>query len=110
MARLDAFLQLGHEQGVSDVHFAVGVPPMFRMSGELLPIQYRALSNDELEELLREILNEDQLTELESDQDIDFSYASKGVGRFRAHIYRKTNGFGAAFRIIASQIPRLTQN
>jgi twitching motility protein PilT len=107
MARLDAFLQLGHEQGVSDIHLAVGVPPMFRMSGELLPIQYRVMSNEEIEELLREILDEEQIAALESDQDIDFSYASRGVGRFRAHIYRKTNGFGAAFRVIAPQIPQL---
>jgi twitching motility protein PilT len=107
MARLDAFLQLAHQQGVSDVHFAVGVPPMFRMSGELLPIQYRAMSKEELEDLLREILTADQLTEIESDQDIDFSYTSHGIGRFRAHIYRKTNGFGAAFRVIASRIPQL---
>ena len=26
MARIDAFLKLGREQGVSDIHFAVGVP------------------------------------------------------------------------------------
>jgi twitching motility protein PilT len=107
MARLDAFLQLGHDQGVSDIHLAVGVPPLFRMSGELLPIQYRAMSHEEIEELLREILDEEQIAALESDQDIDFSYASQGVGRFRAHIYRKTNGFGAAFRVIATQIPQL---
>jgi twitching motility protein PilT len=107
MARLDAFLQLGHGQGVSDMHFAVGIPPMFRMSGDLLPIQYRAMSNEELEELLREILNDDQLHDLDLGRDIDFSYECEGVGRFRSHIYRKTNGVGAAFRVIASRIPDL---
>jgi twitching motility protein PilT len=109
MARIDAFLQLGHQQGVSDMHFAVGVPPMFRMSGELLPIQFRTMSNEELEELLREILNDDQLNDIESGQDIDFSYASEGVGRFRAHIYRKNNGLGATFRVIASKISELNE-
>jgi len=38
MARIDAFLKLGAAQGCSDVHLAVGVPPMLRMTGELLPI------------------------------------------------------------------------
>ena len=36
MARIDAFLKLGMQQGCSDVHLAVGVPPMLRMNGDLM--------------------------------------------------------------------------
>ncbi len=43
MARIDAFLKLGTQQGCSDVHLAVGVPPMLRMHGDLLPIKFRDL-------------------------------------------------------------------
>ena len=49
MARIDAFLKLGLAQGCSDVHLAVGVPPMLRMNGDLLPIKFRQLSDTELE-------------------------------------------------------------
>ena len=35
MARIDAFLKLGVAQGCSDLHLAVGVPPMLRMHGDL---------------------------------------------------------------------------
>lgn len=107
MARLDAFLQLGHQQGVSDMHFAVGIPPMFRMSGDLVPIQYREMTSEELEELLKEILTDEQIDNLESGLDLDFSYASEGIGRFRAHIYRKITGIGATFRVVSSEIPEL---
>jgi twitching motility protein PilT len=34
VARIDAFLKLGMQQGCSDIHLAVGVPPMLRMAGE----------------------------------------------------------------------------
>ena len=44
MARIDAFLKLGTDQGCSDIHFAVGVPPMLRMYGDLVPIKFRELS------------------------------------------------------------------
>ena len=44
MARIDAFLKLGTDQGCSDIHFAVGLPPMLRMHGDLLPIKFRDLS------------------------------------------------------------------
>ena len=49
MARIDAFLKLGTQQGCSDVHLAVGVPPMLRMHGDLLPIKFRDLRPGELE-------------------------------------------------------------
>ena len=32
-ARIDAFLQLGREQNASDIHLAVGMPPVLRMHG-----------------------------------------------------------------------------
>ena len=56
MARIDAFLKLGLAQGCSDVHLAVGVPPMLRMNGDLMPIKFRDLAQNELETYLLEIL------------------------------------------------------
>jgi len=37
MARIDAFLRIGREQGGSDIHFTVGQPPLVRLDGELTP-------------------------------------------------------------------------
>jgi twitching motility protein PilT len=107
MPRLDAFLQLGKEQGCSDIHLAVGLPPMLRMHGELMPVKYRNLGEDELRALVEEILTETQLKEFASGKDLDFSYASKGVGRFRVNLFRKMVGIGASFRVIPSHVPGL---
>ena len=52
MARIDAFLQLGREQGCSDIHLAVGLPPLLRLHGDLEPIRYRDIDADELSRLL----------------------------------------------------------
>ena len=41
------FLQLGREQGCSDIHFAVGTPPFLRIMGEVQPIRYRDLTENE---------------------------------------------------------------
>ncbi len=49
MARIDAFLKLGLAQGCSDIHLAVGVPPMLRLHGDLMPIKFRDLGDTELE-------------------------------------------------------------
>lgn len=107
MARIDTFLQLGREQGCSDIHFAVGVPPMMRLHGDLVPIRYRELGADELARLVVEILTEDQYEAFESGRDLDFSYAPEGLGRFRVNVFRKTTGIGAVFRVISSELPAL---
>jgi twitching motility protein PilT len=107
MARIDAFLQLGREQACSDVHLAVGIPPMLRQHGELVPVKYRDLAEDELRGLIEEIMTEPQRAVFASGRDLDFSYAGAGVGRFRVNVFRKLGGVGASFRVIPSQIPSL---
>ncbi|TDJ11184.1 MAG: type IV pili twitching motility protein PilT, partial [Gammaproteobacteria bacterium] len=109
MARIDAFLKLGLAQGCSDVHLAVGVPPMLRMNGDLLPIKFRELSNTELESYVLEILTNNQKEKLASGQDIDFSYVGEEGGRFRVNVFRKATGYGAVFRFIPGEVPTLEQ-
>ncbi len=60
MARIDAFLKLGLAQGCSDIHLAVGVPPMLRLHGDLMPIKFRDLGDTELEGYVDEILSANQ--------------------------------------------------
>lgn len=109
MARIDAFLKLGLAQGCSDVHLAVGIPPMLRMNGDLMPIKFRELSDTELETYIREVLTTRQIETLESGRDLDFSYVSEDGGRFRVNVFRKVTGMGAVFRHIPSEVPSLEQ-
>ncbi|MGH8502843.1 MAG: type IV pilus twitching motility protein PilT [Gammaproteobacteria bacterium] len=105
MPRIDAFLKLGHEQGCSDVHLAVDVPPMLRMHGDLLPIKFRDLGQVELESYIQEILTPAQRERFVKGEDLDFSYMADGVGRFRVNLYRKSTGIGATLRHIPTDIP-----
>jgi len=107
MARIDAFLKLGLAQGCSDVHLAVGVPPMLRLHGDLMPIKFRNLGDLELEGYVTDILTEAQLQRFQSGHDIDFSYVSEDGGRFRVNVFRKATGVGATFRNIPNDIPGL---
>lgn len=107
MPRLDAFLKLAHEQGCSDIHLAVGVPPLLRMNGELMPIRFRELSLGELGGYLTEILTTRQKQRFKSGEDIDFAYNAEDVGRFRANYFHKAGGPGATFRYIPDHIPNM---
>ncbi len=107
MARIDAFLKLALTQGCSDIHLAVGIPPMLRMHGDLKPIKFRDLGAAELEGYIDEILSSNQKERFNSGSDLDFSYVSEESGRFRVNLFRKTTGIGAAFRFIPTKIPTL---
>ena len=107
MARIDAFLKLGTQQGCSDVHLAVGVPPMLRIHGDLLPIKFRDVRDAELEGYIAEILTRSQNEHFAKGNDLDFSYVSADGGRFRVNVYRKETGIGATFRAIPSTVPTL---
>jgi twitching motility protein PilT len=107
MPRIDAFLKLGSAQGCSDVHLAVGVPPMLRMMGDLMPIRFRNLGDTELEGYVNEILTRNQLEQFRAGHDLDFSYVSEDGGRFRVNVFRKDTGVGAVFRAIPSDVPTL---
>ena len=109
MARIDAFLKLGTQQGCSDIHLAVGVPPMLRMHGDLVPIKFRDLRDTELESYITEVLTPNQQDYFTRGHDLDFSYVSAEGGRFRVNVFRKDTGVGATFRSIPSDIPSLAK-
>jgi twitching motility protein PilT len=109
MARIDAFLKLGTAQGCSDLHLAVGVPPMLRMHGDLVPIKFRDLGEAELESYITEVLTQSQAAILKTGQDLDFAYVSSDGGRFRANVFRKETGIGAVFRTIPTKMPTIDQ-
>ena len=107
MARIDAFLKLGLAQGCSDIHLAVGVPPMLRMHGDLMPIKFRDLGDTELDGYIAEILTANQRKRFDEGHDLDFSYVSEDRGRFRVNVFRKETGIGATFRFIPGEVPTL---
>jgi len=107
MPRIDAFLKLGLAQGCSDVHLSVGVPPMLRMNGDLLPIKFRNLDGTELESYVIEILSDSQADHFLSGRDLDFSYVAEEGGRFRVNLFHKDTGVGAVFRHIPNEVPTL---
>jgi len=107
MARIDAFLKLGLTQNCSDIHLAVGVPPMLRMHGDLLPIKFRDVGYAELESYIDEILTKPQKRRFENGNDLDFSYVAEEAGRYRVNLFRKATGIGATFRFIPTEVPTL---
>jgi twitching motility protein PilT len=107
MPRIDAFLQIGREQGGSDIHFTVGLPPLVRLDGELVPIKYRVLTEEEIQELVAEILDEHHEQHYRHAGSVDLSYQAADVGRFRINICRHHRGVAAMCRVIPDRVPQI---
>jgi len=107
MPRIDAFLELGKQQGGSDIHFTVGQPPLVRLDGDLIPIQYRALSMDETSALIAEIIDEAQRRTFDETGSVDFSYQAVDLGRFRINACYHQHGVSAFCRVIPDTVPDL---
>jgi twitching motility protein PilT len=105
MARLDSFLRLVVEQQASDLHFHAGTTPIIRHDGDLLPLPFRGLSDQECRRFLLEIMTPAQRAAFEKDQEIDFVYSIPQVGRFRTNVFTQAHGAGAVFRVIPPNIP-----
>jgi len=81
MAKIDAFFQLMHEQGASDLHLVSGQQPVIRIRGDLERIKFDVLTNDGLKLLLYEITPENKIKVFEETGDVDFAYEIPGLAR-----------------------------
>ncbi|MDA8169958.1 MAG: type IV pilus twitching motility protein PilT [Nitrospiraceae bacterium] len=104
MAKIDSFFKYMLEQGASDLHLSVGSRPRIRKHGELEEINYNVLTNEIMEALLLEILDEKQKAHYREKKDLDFAYEIPGAARFRANYFVQKRGLGAVFRVIPTKI------
>lgn len=102
-------LSMTVEHGGSDLHLTVGIPPTIRKNGRLLKLCEEKLTSVETEENIRQIVNRVQLEELLKHGQVDFSFSSEGIGRFRVNVFRQRGSFGAALRLVNSSVMTITE-
>jgi twitching motility protein PilT len=107
MAHIDALLQMAVRARSSDLHLAVGEPPVVRQFGVLKKAKAKPLSPEATRNLVYEILPESQRKILEESLQLDFGYEIRGLARFRGNVIKDRKGMNATFRIIPHQIPPL---
>src|ERR1700732_3662209 len=109
MARIDAFFKLMSEQKASDLHLSTNNPPMLRINGDLVRVDFPPLKNDELKAMVYEIAPEGKIKGFEETLDVDFGYEVPGVARYRANFFQQKYGISAVFRLIPSTVRTVEQ-
>ena len=96
--------------GASDIHLVVGLPPMVRVTGQLVPLEScAALSAIDTRNLVYALLREEQMKQFEQDLELDCSHTEPGLARFRINVLANNNGVGAVLRVIGARIPSVEE-
>ena len=108
--RIEVLLDEVVKKKASDLHLQVGLPPMLRVDGALVPVTGAdPLTPETIEALIFAILDEDQKQILLKDKEFDFSFAYGDLGRFRVNAFHERGNMAAALRLIPNEILSIEQ-
>ena len=106
---MDALLGAVVAQSGTDLHLAIGYPPLMRRGGELEALREAALSSTEVEALLFEIMTPPERSRVAEEKELDSVYACADNARFRVNYFYALTGLSAVFRSVPSRILRLDE-
>ncbi len=93
----------------SDLHITVAVPPTIRVDGKLEKIGDQLITPEISDKLVKEVLTEDELDKLDINGELDLSYSSPGLGRFRVNAFKQKGSYSMAIRVVALKIPTIEE-
>jgi twitching motility protein PilT len=100
-------LQLMVDQGASDLHLRVHLPPVIRLHGILQRVEGPALRNEDSEELMRSITSDDLIQQVREKGGADFGFAFGELARFRVSVFKEKGQYGMVLRQIPNKLLQL---
>lgn len=105
---LNDILGMALKSSTSDIHLKAGLPPVFRIDGNLRPLpKAPRLTAESVRSMCEAIMNDRQRIKFEEVNEIDLAYSVPGLGRFRANVFMQRNSVSAVFRAIPFKISTL---
>ncbi|MDA3904031.1 MAG: type IV pilus twitching motility protein PilT [Desulfuromusa sp.] len=105
---LNDILSMALKSNTSDIHLKAGLPPVFRIDGNLRPLpKAPRLTTESVRSMCEEIMNDRQRIKFEEANEIDLAYGVPGLGRFRVNVFMQRNSVSAVFRAIPFKIASL---
>ncbi|HAO80932.1 MAG TPA: type IV pili twitching motility protein PilT [Verrucomicrobia subdivision 3 bacterium] len=101
---LNRLLSAVNDFDASDLHLVVGVPPAFRVNGEIIIADEDALTEAEITDMADGLMNEPQRKKFEQEWELCISILHSVAGRVRATFYRRNNHPELSFRFCGDKI------
>ena len=97
-------LHLMVQEGSSDLHIRVGVPPCIRLNGILQKVDGPALTNETSEELMRSITSDESVQEVRERGGADYAFAFGELARLRVSVFKEKGRFAMVLRQIPTTL------
>jgi twitching motility protein PilT len=101
---LDSLLATAQEYNASDLHIIAGVPPAFRVNGEIILAESDTLMESDVDEMAFQMLNEAQRDTFEREWELCISMRHPMVGRVRVTFYKRNGHPEMSFRFCGERI------
>jgi twitching motility protein PilT len=103
---LDRVLQAARQLGASDVHFKAGLPPVFRIKGDLRTVrEVPPLSREVVADFAFSMMNSRQREQFDKSWDVDLAYATQEGARYRVNVFQQRGAVGVVMRLIPPEVP-----
>ncbi|HRT04343.1 MAG TPA: type IV pilus twitching motility protein PilT [Kiritimatiellia bacterium] len=107
--QMNDLLDLAVAEGASDLHLAVGLPPVMRLHGSLAPLDAEPLTPEDTDRLMRSFTPEQHVRSLEEHGGSDFGFGFGDLARFRVSIFRQKGHVGIVLRQIPTKMLTLEE-
>ena len=103
---LDKVLGAARQLGASDVHLKVGLPPIFRVKGDLRTVaNVPPLTQEAVEEFGLSMMNPRQRDIFDKNWDVDLAYSTQDGYRYRVNVLQQRGCMGVVMRLIPPNVP-----
>jgi twitching motility protein PilT len=106
---MDKLLQTVINTGASDLHIAVGQPPVIRLHGRMRKLETKVLEPEDTVSLMKQIAPERCQQSLQEVGGADFGFAFGTQARFRVSLFKQKGCVGLVLRIIPNKILTVEQ-
>ena len=103
---LERVLAAARKLGASDVHLKAGLPPIFRIGGELRTVRdVPAVTKESIGKFAANMMTDRQREEFEKSFDCDLAYSMADGTRYRVNVFQQRGTLGMVMRLIPPEVP-----
>ncbi len=107
--KIDKLFRAMEKMDGSDIHLKAGTNARVRVRGSLKSMSTGILTNERVEELVLEIMNDAQKADFEKFGAADFAHQAEGGCRFRLNVFKQRGMTSMAARRISAEIQNYEQ-
>ena len=109
LKHLVSLTKVAVENQASDIHIRTDEVPCLRIRKELVPVETKTLSVQDVSDICQLVLPPNEFNNLKDINEIDGSFDLEKLCRIRYNFFRYNNKIGIIFRIIKMAIPTLKE-